>query len=400
MKILFIIPSYRPAYIYGGTVVVASLLAELLAKQSHDVTVYTTTANGKTELNAEAGKEINIDGVKVFYFKRLTKDHSHISMGLWQKTFHTARYFDVVHLHSWWNPCIVIAAALCKLKGIKPVLSPHGMFCNYVLYANNKYKKKLLHFFTRPLLRNSFLHVSTEMEWNESQAMLREYWQGVILPNPVRLNETSGNERQVNDVLTIGFISRVNPKKGLDILIHALSKVNFKYRLKIAGDGEESFISYLKELSISCGNSEKIDWMGWKNNNEKFKFYSSIDLLALTSLNENFAVVVIESLAVGTPVLLSDKVGLSKYVEENNFGWITSLEVNKVTSVLNILYRDKEKQISIQQRAPGMIRNDYNTETLIEKYAEFYRKIINKRSKSKIPFFIKTDRELFYVKKS
>src|SRR6185503_9537557 len=126
MKILFVIPSYKPAYIYGGTVVVSGLLAESLAKQGHEVTVYTTTANGKTELNVETGKEIIVDGVKVFYFKRFTKDHSHISPGLWQKIFHTARRFDVVHLHSWWNPCIVIAAALCKLRGIKPVLSPHG----------------------------------------------------------------------------------------------------------------------------------------------------------------------------------------------------------------------------------------------------------------------------------
>ena len=399
MKILFIIPSFKPAYIYGGTVVVSGLLAESLVKQGHDVTVYTTTANGKTELNVEAGKEKTVDGVKVFYFKRLTKDHSHISPALWQKTFRTVRNFDVVHLHSWWNPCIVIAAALCKLRGIKPVLSPHGMFCDYVLNTNNQYKKKLLHFFTRPLLRNNFLHVSTEMEWNESQAMLDDYWQGTILPNLVQLNEQSVNERQINELFTIGFISRVNPKKGLDILIKALSKVNFNYRLKIAGDGEESYINYLKDLSISCGNAEKIDWVGWKNNTGKFKFYSSIDLLALTSLNENFAVVVIESLSVGTPVLLSDKVGLSKYVEENDLGWITSLEADKVTNALNILYCDKEKQISIQQRAPGIIRNDFNSDTLTERYVEFYRKIINKRSKSKSPAVNKTGRKLSSSKK-
>src|SRR6266496_3119649 len=79
MKILFIIPSYKPAYIYGGTTVVVSLLAESLASHGHQVTVYTTTANGKNELEVETGKEIIIDGVKVFYFKRITKDHSHIS---------------------------------------------------------------------------------------------------------------------------------------------------------------------------------------------------------------------------------------------------------------------------------------------------------------------------------
>src|SRR5216117_3478674 len=99
MKILFVIPSYKPAYIYGGTVVVSGLLAESLVKQGHDITVYSTTANGKTELNVEEGKEKIVNGVKVIYFKRLTKDHSHISPGLWKKTFRTVRHFDIVHLH-------------------------------------------------------------------------------------------------------------------------------------------------------------------------------------------------------------------------------------------------------------------------------------------------------------
>ena len=45
MKILFIAPSYKPAYIYGGPVVVISLLAESLIKLGHNVTVYTTRAD-------------------------------------------------------------------------------------------------------------------------------------------------------------------------------------------------------------------------------------------------------------------------------------------------------------------------------------------------------------------
>src|SRR5436190_12009760 len=347
MKILFIIPSYKPAYIYGGTVVVVSLLAESLVSEGHEVTVYTTTANGKNELKVEEGKEIIIDGVKVFYFKRITKDHSHISPTFWKKIFTSARHFDVVHLHSWWSPCMIVAAILCKLKGIKPILSPHGMFCNYVLNTNNKYKKQFLHFFSRSSLRNTFLHTSTQMEWHESQAMVEGNWKGAILPNLVRLNSEPPGERIKNTPFTIGFISRIDPKKGIDILIKALSKVSFDYKLKIAGAGEETYINYLKELSIKCGNADKIDWVGWKNNDEKFQFYNSIDVLALISLNENFAVVVIESLSVGTPVLLSKQVGLSKYVEENDLGWITPIEVNKVTSALEQLYRDKEKRIAI-----------------------------------------------------
>ena len=67
MKILFITPSYKPAYIYGGTIVAVSTLAERLVRLGHIVTVYTTRANGDTELDVVAGAETMVEGVKVIY---------------------------------------------------------------------------------------------------------------------------------------------------------------------------------------------------------------------------------------------------------------------------------------------------------------------------------------------
>ena len=110
MDILFIVPSYKPAYIYGGPIVVVALLAETLAKMGHMVTVYTTTANGQTELAVPANREILVDGVRVIYFHRATGDHTHVSPALWQYLRKTIQNFDVVHLHSWWNALILGAA--------------------------------------------------------------------------------------------------------------------------------------------------------------------------------------------------------------------------------------------------------------------------------------------------
>ncbi|MDB5012296.1 MAG: hypothetical protein JWQ25_498 [Daejeonella sp.] len=304
MNILFLVPTYKPAYVYGGATEVISLLAESLVRCGNEVTVYTTNGNGKSELEIETGKETLVEGVRVFYFKRYTRDHSHTSPGFLAKIALNVKKFDIVHLHSWWNPPIVIAAAICKWRGVKPIISPHGMFCDYVLYEHNKRKKQLLHYFGKSLLLNSYLHVSSEMEWKESQAFINDTWRGKILPNLV--NAPCPTSRKVipkkSKTLVIGFISRIDPKKGLDILIKALSKVNFSYKLKIAGTGDADYISYLNKVASEHGNSEHIEWVGWKDKVQKFLYYSSIDLFALTSLNENFAVVVIESLSVGSPV--------------------------------------------------------------------------------------------------
>ena len=382
MNILFIVPTYKPAYVYGGATEVISLLAESLVKCGNLVTVYTTNGNGQTELEIETGKEIIVDGVKVFYFKRYTRDHSHTSPGFLAKIALNVKKFDVVHLHSWWNPPIVIAAAICKWRNVKPILSPHGMFCDYVLYEHNKRKKQLLHYFGRSLLLNSFLHVSSEMEWNESQIFLKEVWPGKILPNLVNVSFELNSQKSSDGVkpFIIGFISRIEKKKGLDILIKALSKVNFDYKLQIAGTGDPTYINYLKQLATSCGNLGNIEWVGWKDKIQKFQFYSSIDLFALTSLNENFAVVVIESLSVGTPVFLSNRVGLAKYVEQMELGWITSIkDENEVTEKLNTIYLQHDMRLSISKRSPEIIRKDFDSACLTEHYLDYYKSVMNQK---------------------
>ena len=371
MRILFITPSYKPAYIYGGPVVVISLLAESLVQLGHDVTVYTTTANGNAELPVVTNEKVMVDGVKVFYFKRLTSDHTHVSFALWRYLKRSVSSFDVVHIHSWWNLLVLGAAWVCKKKNIKPILSPHGMFSHYIMSTNNAITKKWLHVLLgKSLLQATWLHVSTQMEWDESHRVI-PHWQGVIIPNIVAL-PAEPYKRITNNVFTIGFLSRIDPKKGLDILIQALSKVNFTYRLLIAGDGEDKYVKHLQSLSKSVGNANCIEWVGWKNGSEKFDFLSRLHLFSLTSYSENFAIVVIESLSVGTPVLISTGVGLASYVNQNQLGWVTNNDIANVTAELQNAYDDIIKRKRIEITSPGIIEQNFNPLVLAQQYANLY----------------------------
>lgn len=381
MNILFLTPTYKPAYVYGGVTVVTSLLAESLVRSGHNVTVYTTNGNGATELKIDADREIVVEGVKVFYFRRFSRGHSHFSPAFWRKIYFEVTKFDVVHLHSWWNPPMMMAAAICKLRGVRPVISPHGMLCDYILKTNNRRTKQILHFLIgKYLLENTFLHVSSEMEWNESQEMIGGNWTGAIIPNLVEPEYFDHTQtRDDNEPFVIGFLSRIDPKKRLDLLIQALSKVSFDYKLKVAGTGDNDYLNYLKKLSVACGNEDKIDWVGWKDKGQKYEFYSSIDLFTLLSFNENFGVVVIEALSAGTPVLLSRNVGLSKYVIQNDLGWVISEDsINIVVKKLELIYMDSEKRIRIQEQAPFDIKRDFNCKSLTDRYLEFYSNANNR----------------------
>lgn len=374
MKILFIVPSYKPAYVYGGPIVVIARLAEQLVQMGHSVAVYTTTANGGKELDIAANSTVMMDGVKVTYFKRITGDHTHVSPALWKALWTNARQFDKIHIHSWWNFAVIGASFICRWKKVKPLLSPHGMFCDYVFTARNNRSKQLLHTVVgKRLLRSTYLHVSSELEWNECQ-QVNNGWEGGQVFNLVDLPEGS-YARTSNEVFTISFLSRVDPKKGLDLLIRALSRVSFHYRLLIAGSGDESYVLELKELIASLDMENNVEWVGWKGSEDKFHFLAATDLFALTSRNENFAIVVIEALFVGTPVLISDQVGLAGYVRRHGMGWITTIDnVDTIRDQLTTAYQDKARRQHITGKATAQVLSDFNDATLASSYVQLYEK--------------------------
>ncbi len=144
MRILHITASYKPAFIYGGPIYSVAALCEKLSNRDFDfaqpdmvgktkinVVVYTTLANGKQELPYQNGETKIVEGVKVTYFKRITKDHSHFSPALLSALWRNAKNFDVIHIHSWWNLVSMGAVVICLLKGIKPIISPRGMLGDY-----------------------------------------------------------------------------------------------------------------------------------------------------------------------------------------------------------------------------------------------------------------------------
>ncbi len=406
MNILHITPSYKPAYIYGGTTVSISRLCEAQAdfistlNKTNDssvnkVTVYTTTANGKEELDIATNTSILVDNVEVWYFERQTKDHTHFSIGLLKKLFQTAKNFDAIHVHSWWNTVVIFSVLICILKGAKVIVAPRGMLGEYTLQSQKNSPKSIFHkFIGKKLLKKSYLHLTAQIEREEVNYIKDN--RVFVLPNllslPTNQNKIAQkkvvveNNRTKEDSTTfkLVFMSRIHPKKGLEILIEAISLFcnqndNPKINLQLDLIGKSESIDYqnsLKQLISQKNIEEKVNWIGWLEGNNKFEHLEKSDLFILPSFNENFANVVIECLSTGTPVLVSDKVGLADYVKEKNLGWVC--KTNNVESLLKTLktaINDKIKREKIRQTAPQIIEEDFSSQKLAQKYIEMYQKI-------------------------
>lgn len=371
MKILHIVPSYKPAYIYGGTVESVARLCEGLAQAGNEVCVYTTTANGSKELDVMPGKTYIVDGVKVIYFKRQTNDPSHVSLSLYKQLYKSCREFDIVHIHSWWNILVIISALICKMRKVKTVFSPHGMLSDYILSNSNSSLKRLTNaIFGKNLLKYMILHTTSISELTECRQLITG-WKGFVIPNILWLPDLKLLKRP-SDQFTILFLSRIHPKKGIELLMEAVSAFADNICMKIAGSGEKQYITALKKKAQALKMENKIQWLGWKAREEKFKVLIQADLFALTSYNENFGNVVIEALHVGTPVLITEGVGLSEFIQQHDFGWICKPEPGDIKQQLAKAIHDKRKRNRIATAAPGIIQLHFSAAVLIPQYQSLY----------------------------
>jgi glycosyltransferase involved in cell wall biosynthesis len=373
LKILHLTPSYKPATIYGGPIFSVSRLCEALQTSGQEIKVYSTLANGPSELPIPAGIPQIVDGVKVRYYPRWTKDHSHFSPAVLWAWWRAVQPGVVLHVHSWWNLVAILGVALALLKGQRPVLSPRGMLSSYTLQSR---AKRLFHqLIGRRLLQGCVLHATSEQEARELRAVVPGA-RCFVAPNLLDLPEprigAEGVVRSSTSTLNLLFLSRIHPKKGLELLFSALARADYAWQLSVAGTGEAGYLAELKDLALGLNIAENIRWVGWVEGAAKWDLLERADLLVLPSHNENFANVVVEALALGTPVLLSSEVGLSEYVQAQGLGWVCAPEVNALRNCLAGVASDRAALEEIRGRASEQVRRDFSVERVLGMYLAAY----------------------------
>ena len=397
VKIIQINASYKPAYVYGGPALSVSRLCEGLVRHGAHLEVLTTTANGNQELPVKANRRVVVDNVPVTYFKRLTKDHTHFSPDLFNNLRQRIKDLKqqprkdvtedqnssslIIHIHAWWNLVSIFSCLIAKLYKVPVILTPRGTLSNYSFGNRNAGIKNYIHrFLGKRLLEYCHIHVTSEKERNDILKLVKPR-SITVIPNFVYLPDintfksiTPTDKKQVK----LLFLSRIEQKKGLEMLFKALAQINLPFELNIAGTGETSYIDSLKSLASELKIADNLNWLGQKDQEEKWLVMQNHDMLILPSYDENFANVVIECLATGTPVVVTDKVGLADYVQKKGFGWICTPNVDSIKKTLIRAFEDKSLMNFTRENAPLQIRNDFDEDTLIKDFLNMYSNILSK----------------------
>lgn len=133
------------------------------------------------------------------------------------------------------------------------------------------------------------------------------------------------------------FLSRIHPKKGVDILIRSFATVAAEYPdlyLVIAGPDQIGWTAELKQLAERLGVNERIYWPGMLLGDAKWGAFRSAEAFALPSHGENFGIVVAEAMACETPVLITDRVNIWREVDNSGGGIVASDTIQSFSGAL------------------------------------------------------------------
>lgn len=123
------------------------------------------------------------------------------------------------------------------------------------------------------------------------------------------------------------FLSRIHEKKGCDLLVGAFARVaaaDPSLHLVMAGPDQTGLLPQLLKLAHAGGVAERISWPGMLEGGVKWGAFYASEVFALPSHQENFGIAVVEALACGLPVLISDKVNIWREVESEGAGLVNS----------------------------------------------------------------------------
>ena len=388
MKILYVSPYYYPASKFGGPISAVHALNKVLVKKGHNVEVYTTSAGLNEQGDVPLGKSIEIEGVKVTYFKQYGDDHIAFAPKLFLELPKHAREFDILSLSEVWPLTVLAGSVAGSLWGLPYVISPHGTLTGYAMNLKSKTKKfSYYHLIAKHYLKKAQA-ITFSSEYEKNASLYPQKQKTFVIPNGIDLSAFGnlpkrGLFRQRHPALknkrVVLFLGRLAPIKGLDVLAKAFGEL-IRNRddvfLVIAGPDYAGYETRVRAWLRDEGLSEKTLFTGLLSFQEKLSAYVDADVFVMPSYLESFGISAVEAMACGTPTIVSENVGISNEIRQHNAGVVVETTTESLSNGMMLLLEDTHQAAEMVSNAQELVKNRFEINAVADTTVNAYEEIL------------------------
>ena len=267
---------------------------------------------------------------------------------------------DVV-VGSEYNPTVLQALYYCKSKKV-----PYVSWTDGTLFSerNRNFVQKFLRKFVVSKA-DTFIASSTKSKeaqifYGADEKKCHISYLTVDVEKYIQMPQGKGTGK----ILCVGSLIE---RKGVDLLLHALAKVKSDYSLYLAGDGEEK--AALKTLAEELKISEKVHFLGQLNRAELLTHYANSDLFVFPTREDCFALVILEAMCSGLPIICSKYAdGAYDLIEKGVNGLIADpYDTEKFAASIDEVLSDENLRNKMQMES-GKVLHRFRFENVAKEY--------------------------------
>jgi len=379
MRVLHVIPSVAERS--GGPAIAIVPMCRALKEEGIEVLLVSTSAGVDHDESLYEYK-----GIPAKFFPTQLGDSFKYSRPLSSWLSANIEQFDVAHIHAVFNHSSIAAAHVCRKARVPYVVRPLGTLEPWSMTQKSLRKRVFWQVSGKGMLRRAAaVHYTTDAEKLSTERLLGLN-HGKVIALGIETTASASHaklEQHFPELASEPYmlvLSRLHPKKGLDVLIDAfLALVQVEkfahWRLVIAGDGPEAYVLKLKAMAGSSAQRDRIVFTGWLDGEEKDAVLGGASLLVLPSHQENFGLCVMEALSHSVPVLVSPHVNLAEEIVLANAGWIATVDKDALLSRLAEALGDEEERVR-RGLAGKQLSQKYSWDTVAKNLIDLYRQVV------------------------
>lgn len=387
MRILHVTASLAPRH--GGPTEAALGMVRALRAMGEDARIVSSNDDVGDTLDVPLHRWTEHGGVPVWFLPRV-KARQHTLVGFtftpgfpaWMQRH--ARENDFIHVHTVFSHPANSAMSAARQSSVPYCVRPLGQLCRWSLRQRRLVKSLQLAWATRRNINGArFIHCTSDMEAAETaEAGFRSPCK--VLPHGLEMPPvTAGARKALRDALGVPqdrrlvvFMSRFHEKKGLELLLEAMALKAADFDLVLAGTGEAAYVAGLKRRVAGSGLEKRVHWLEFVTGEAKWRLLQGGDVFVLPSQSENFGIVILEAMACGLPVVVSDQVALMDEVRQHQLGHVVPREPQLLRRALDEMLEDAAGRGLIRERAPRLVMERYSWPAAAQRLADAYREAI------------------------